>query len=102
MITGTLVSSLTVRVTLEIFPAASVAVTTMVLLPSASVMDLAKAPSALTVTAPWSAPLSLTVTVTGEDVASLVVPLTVSAALLVTRLSVGSVTLSAGGTVSTV
>ena len=42
---GTLVSRVTVLVTLLVFPAASVAVTIIVLLPSANVTDLEKLPS---------------------------------------------------------
>ena len=47
-----------------------------------------------------NAPLLPTVTVTGDEVASLVVPDTVIVLLLVTYPSDGEVTLSVGGTVS--
>ena len=50
--TGTEVSSVTLRVTVETLPAASVAVTTMVFAPSASVTALLNAPPAPTVTPP--------------------------------------------------
>ena len=83
-------------------PAASVAVTLMVLAPLARVMPLDHAPPVPTVTAPWSLPLSSILMVTGELVASLVVPATVRVWLLVMRPSVGLVTLRVGGTVSTV
>ena len=52
LICGTDVSSITVRVTVDCLPAASVAVTLMVLLPSASVTCLLHAPPVPTVTAP--------------------------------------------------
>lgn len=68
----------------------------IVLLPFVSVILVLNAPSEPTVTA---VPLALSVT--GDDVASFVVPDTVSVALLVIRPSAGDVTESAGGTVST-
>ena len=89
--TGTEVSSVTVLVTLLLLPAASVAVTTMVLEPLAKVTALVKLPLPPTLTAPWSTPLSRTVTVTGLDVASLVTPLTFSAEAAVISPSVGAV-----------
>lgn len=52
LMTGTEVSSVTVRETVVFWPAASLAVTTMVLLPSRSVTDLVKLPLEATVTAP--------------------------------------------------
>lgn len=52
LMTGTEVSSVTVRVTVETFQAASVAVMTMVFAPSASVTALLNAPPAPTVTSP--------------------------------------------------
>ena len=83
-------------------PAWSVEVTTMTLAPFARVMALLKDPLDSTVTAPWSWLFSWTVTVTGELVASLVVPVTVMDALLVISPSVGLVTFREGATVSTV
>lgn len=87
--TGTEVSSVTVLVTLLLLPAASVAVTTMVLEPLAKVTALVKLPLPPTLSAPWSTLLSRTVTVTGLDVASLVTPLTFSAAAVVISPIVG-------------
>ena len=52
LITGTEVSSVTVRVTVDTLPAASVAVTTMVFDPSVRVTALVNAPPVPTVTAP--------------------------------------------------
>ena len=57
-------------------------------------------PSDPTVTFSAEPLLSLTVTLTGLDVVSLVVPVTVHAAWLVTRPSAGDVIDSVGGTVS--
>ena len=51
-ICGTEVTSVTFRVTVDTLPAASVAVTTMVFAPSASVTVLENAPFACTVTGP--------------------------------------------------
>ena len=83
-----------------LLPAESVATTVIVLLPDANVRALLKDPSEPTVTASADPLLSLTVTVTGLDVMSLVVPDTVQAALLVIRPLTGAVTLNVGGTVS--
>ena len=80
MITGAEVSSLTVLVTVVVLPAESVATIVIVLLPSVRVSALEKLPSDPTVTLSAEPLLSLTVTLTGLDVASLVVPLTVHAA----------------------
>ena len=52
LMTGTEVSSVTLRVTVETLPAASVAVMTMVFAPSYSVTVLLNAPPAPTVTPP--------------------------------------------------
>ena len=88
--------------TVVVLPAASLATTAMVLLPTTSVRSLLKLPSLPTVTAVAAPLLSFTVTVTGLDVLSLVVPLTVIAVLLVTSLSDGALIDRVGGTVSTV
>ena len=101
LIVGAVVSRVTVRVTVLLLPALSVATMVIVLLPEASVRDLLKEPSAPTVTASADPLLSLIVTVTGLDVISLVVPVTVQAALLVIRPATGAVTDNVGGTVST-
>lgn len=66
VIWGTEVSRVTVRVTEEVLPAASVAVTLMTLEPLARVTDLDHAPPVPTVTAPWSTPLSSILMVTGS------------------------------------
>ena len=100
MITGAEVSSFTVLVTVVDLPAESVATIVIVLLPSVSVRTLEKPPSDPTVTFSAEPLLSLTVTLTGLDVVSLVVPVTVHAAWLVTRPSAGDVIDSIGGTVS--
>ena len=72
LITGAPVSNLTVLVTVVVFPALSVATIVIVLLPFVRVIVLDQEPSLLTVT---DAPL--TVTVTGLEVTSVVVPVTV-------------------------
>ena len=100
-ITGTELSRVMVLLTEEVFPAASVAVTTRVLLPSARVIALLKLPFVATVTEPWAVPLSVMVIVTGLEVLSLVVPVTVTLALLVIEAFVGAVIFRVGGTVST-
>ena len=100
LITGAEVSSLTVLVTVVDLPAESVATIVIVLLPSVSVRTLEKPPSDPTVTFSAEPLLSLTVTLTGLDVVSLVVRVTVHAAWLVTRPSAGDVIDSVGGTVS--
>lgn len=100
-ITGAAVSRVTVLVTVVDLPALSVDTMVIVFAPLASVSTLLKVPSALTVTAAALPLLSLTVTVHGLDVASLVVPDTVQDALFVIRLLVGLVTDRVGGTVST-
>ena len=99
---GTVVSSFTLIVTLLVFPAPSLAVTTMVFCPSANVIALEKDPSVPTVTLPTLAPFNVMVTDTGLDVASLVFPDTVAADLFVMAPVVGDDTVSVGGTVSTV
>ena len=98
MITGAVVSTVTVLVTVVVLPAESFATTVMV--PVTSVSALLKVPSDPTVTVSAVPLFSLTVTVTGLEVASLVVPVTVTAVLLVTSLSAGAVIESVGGTVS--
>ena len=95
LITGAAVSSVTVRVTVVVLPALSLAMIVMVLEPSFSVTSLENVPSVLTVTA-----VPLTVTVTGLDVTSSVLPVTVTVDLLVISPSVGAVIDSVGGTVS--
>ena len=59
------------------------------------------APPDPTVTSPWSTLFSLMVTVTGLDVASFVVPATVTLLLFVVVPSTGEVIFNVGGTVST-
>ena len=94
-----MVSSFTVFVTVVVLPAASLAFTVTVLVPSARVIDFEKLPSLDTVT-DCSVPLfSLTVTVTGLLVASFVVPSTTQDGLFVISV-VGLVTFNVGGTVS--
>ena len=100
MITGAVVSTVTVLVTVVVLPAESFATTVMVFVPVTSVSALLKVPSDPTVTVSAVPLFSLTVTVTGLEVASLVVPVTVTAVLLVTSLSAGAVIESVGGTVS--
>lgn len=82
-------------VTGVVSPAASRAVTTSVLLPSAPVRALLNAPL-VTVMDPTSVPLSLAVTVTGLDVASLVVPSSVIDLVFVIRPLAGDVMFSEG------
>lgn len=86
---GTLLSMVTVLVTLEDFPAASVAVTSMVFAPSDSVTLLLNELSEPTVTLPWSLPFSLMVMLTGLLVASLVLPETFRVEVAVIRPSAG-------------
>jgi hypothetical protein len=100
LITGAVVSTVTVLVTVVVLPAESFATTVMVFVPVTSVSALLKVPSDPTVTVSAVPLFSLTVTVTGLEVASLVVPVTVTAVLLVTSLSAGAVIESVGGTVS--
>ena len=100
-ITGAPVSSVTVRVTVVLFPAASVATTVMVFAPAARVSCFVKEPFSATATYSAAPLFSLTVTVTGLDVASFVVPDTVHEELFVTESSAGAVTESVGGMVST-
>lgn len=97
---GILVSSVTVRVTLVDLPNASVDVIMIVLAPSESVTVLLNEPSEPTVTLPESVPLTVILTVTGDDNASFVTPLTVTLALFVKLLFVGADTVNVGGTVS--
>ena len=97
LITGADVSTVTLRVTVVVFPALSLATIVMVFAPSARVTSLVNVPSVPTVTvAPF------TVTVTGLDDTSSVLPLTVTVFLLVIRSFDGAVICSVGGTVSTV
>ena len=67
--------------TVVVLPAPSFATTVMVFEPSFRVISFEKVPSSYTVTA-----LPLIVSVTGLDVASLVVPATVTVVLFVTSL----------------
>lgn len=101
MITGAAVSSVTVLVTVVDLPALSVATTVIVFVPFASVRSLLNVPLDATVTASAVPELSLIVTLTGLDVTSFVVPLTVQADLFVISLSAGLERVSVGGTVST-
>ena len=100
--TGAPVSSVTWRVTDVLFPALSVAVITIVFSPLASVSCLLNEPLLCTVTCSAEPELSFTVTVTGLDVASFVVPDTVRELWFVLRPSVGLDTFRVGATVSTV
>ena len=97
LITGADVSTVTLRVTLVVFPALSLATIVMVFAPSTRVTSLVNVPSVPTVTV-----TPLTVTVTGLDDTSSVLPLTVTVFLLVIRSFDGAVICSVGGTVSTV
>ena len=96
VIVGAFVSNVTFLVTVVALPALSVATTVIVFEPSVNVTVVEKLPEASTVTA-----VPFTLTVTGDEVASFVVPLTVTVALLVTKPSAGLVTFNVGGTVST-
>lgn len=97
LITGADVSTVTLRVTVVVFPALSLATIVMVFAPSTRVTSLVNVPSVPTVTV-----TPLTVTVTGLDDTSSVLPLTVTVFLLVIRSFDGAVICSVGGTVSTV
>ena len=99
-IVGAPVSSFTVRVTVVDLPALSVATIVIVLVPSASVNVLLKDPSEATVTLSAEPELRLMVSVTGLEVASFVLPVTVHVLLFVTYPSTGAVIFSVGGTVS--
>ena len=79
LITGAVVSNVTVRVIVVVLPAPSFATTVIVFVPAARVRTLLKPPSLPTVTASAAKELSLTVTVTGLLVASFVLPFTVQA-----------------------
>lgn len=89
MITGAPVSSVTVLVTVVDLPALSVATTVIVFVPFARVRSLVNEPSLPTVTDSAVPLLSLIVTLTGLEVTSFVVPLTVQADLFVISLSAG-------------
>lgn len=69
LIVGAVVSRVTLRVTVVVLPALSFATTVIVLEPLTSVISFKNVPSELTATA-----VPLTVTVTGLDVASSVLP----------------------------
>ena len=97
LITGADVSTVTLRVTVVVFPALSLATIVMVFAPSTRVTSLVNVPSVPTVTV-----VPFTVTVTGLDDTSSVLPLTVTVFLLVIRSFDGAVICSVGGTVSTV
>ena len=94
-------SNVTVRVTVVVFPALSFATTIIVFVPDVRVSVLLKLPSFPTETVSAVPELSLTVTVTGLDVTSFVVPFTVQDATFVTSLSAGLESVNVGGTVST-
>lgn len=96
MITGAAVSKVTFLTTVVVFPALSVAIIVILFAPLDKDTSLLNDPSVPTVAA---APF--TVTVTGLDVASSVLPVTVTVVLLVTRPSAGAVMDKVGGTVST-
>ena len=95
--TGAPVSRVTLRVTVVVLPALSVATTVIVLEPLTRVISLLNEPSELTAT---DAPF--TVTVTGLDVTSSVLPDTTRAASFVISSSAGFVRVSVGGIVSIV
>ena len=97
LITGAAVSSVTFLVTVVVFPDLSFATIVIVLDPLTRVTSLLNVPSVATVTA-----VPFTVTVTGFDVISSVLPVMVTVFLFVTRLSTGAVTDNVGGTVSIV
>ena len=100
-ITGADVFRITVRVTVVVFPAPSVAVVAISFSPSVSFTSLLNVPS-LATSADSAVPLlSLIVTVTGPLVSSLVTPVTVQVDLFVTRLFAGELMESVGAVVST-
>ena len=88
-------SYLTVLVMVVVLPALSFATIVIVFEPADNVTVVLNAPFLSTVTG-----VPLIITVTGDDVASLVVPATVIVLLLVTYPSDGEATLNVGGTVS--
>lgn len=91
---------LTTTVCVVTLPALSVAVTMIVFVPLTPVSDFVNDPSLPTVIVPTLVPLSVAVTVTGDDVASLVVPLSVMAVTFCLVPLTGDVRLSVGGMVS--
>ena len=96
-ITGVELSSVTVLVTVDTFPALSTASIVIVFSPSDRVTVVLNEPSE-----PTDTVLPFTVSVTGDDVESLVVPATTTVLLFVISPSSGLVTFNTGGTVSTV
>ena len=86
---------MTVLVMVVVLPALSFATIVIVFEPADNVTVVLNAPLLPTVTG-----VPLIITVTGDDVASLVVPATVIVLLLVTYPSDGEATLNVGGTVS--
>ena len=101
VITGADVFNVTVLVIVVCFPALSVAVMVIVLIPCTNVSCLLKFPLSSTTTFSAFPLLSFTVTLTGLDVASFVLPVTVIELLFVTSPSAGLVIVNVGGTVST-
>ena len=89
VITGALVSRVTVLEMTVSLPALSRAVITIVFVPSAKVNSLVKEPLLSTVTFAALPEFNLTVTVTGLDVASFVVPLNVTLGLFVINPAAG-------------
>ena len=85
-------SNVPVIVTVDTFPASSVAVTTMVLFPSVKVKAFEKLPF-VTEMFPWSAPFNLILISTLVLCESLVLPCTVNEELLVINSSAGPVCL---------
>ena len=100
--TGTVVSSFTLNVMLVVCPAPSLAVTTILFVPSARVTAFEKLPSVSTATDPRLVPFNVIVNVIGLEVASFVLPVTVSADLFVMSPAAGDEIVSVGGTVSIV
>ena len=101
VITGAFVSRVTVLEMTVSLPALSRAVITIVFVPSAKVNSLVKEPLLSTVTFAALPEFNLTVTVTGLDVASFVVPLNVTLGLFVINPAAGLAIFNVGGTVST-
>ena len=89
------VSRVTVRKTVDVLPAASVATTVMTFAPSARATVVEKAPV-------WSSDTGSPLTVTPNAVASVAVPITSTVADVVLELSVGAVTVSDGAVLSRV
>ena len=101
VISGAPESTTTILVTDALFPAPSVAVTTIVFTPSFKVSSVVNPPISLITTSCSGYSFTLTVTLTGADVVSLEVPIKVTVLSFVIKSFTGDVTLNSGGTVST-